>query len=299
MKRFIPSILVMCAALFFLFQLSDGIFFSRKPKAPPLLHVNPLTSEKKNFVLIVSSNNPGKFLDRNVKSILDQEYEAFRVIYIDDGLKQEEYTKLLSLIENSAKREKFELRRNQVHKGEVENIYGAIQSCKDDEIILLLRDRDWLAHDDVLDCLNRCYADNSVWMTYGSHVVYPFYKRGKYNKAISDKVLQASSLRSYCKKHVIGWHLISGYASLFKKIKKVDLCREGKFLRAASDFAFVLPLIEMSRKHARYVPDILYVYNRSNYLETLKQEREGQLYVQSLNPYPFLISKREDHDEMD
>ena len=77
--------------------------------------------------MIVSAYDADRFLERNIHSILDQDYEHFRVIYVDDGSKQANYDKACEIIKNSPIRNKFNILRNDYRKGEVENIYHAIQ----------------------------------------------------------------------------------------------------------------------------------------------------------------------------
>ena len=50
-----------------------------------------------------------------------------------------------------------------------------------------------------------------------------------------------------------------------------------KFYKAAWDLAFVFPLLEMAGKKAKYIKDILYVYNRQNPLNEDKINHKLQL----------------------
>lgn len=145
-----------------------------------------------------------------------------------------------------------------------ETLYQAIHACKDEEILLFLGKEDWLAHEEVLKLVNHCYEDPSVWMTYGNYVEYPSYKKGSSKEKPHLSPLQ------------------SGYAGLFKKIKKGDL----KWGEATG---FVIPASQMARGHVRFISDVLYVYNRSS--DVGKEEWEA---LASLEPYAPLTSWRDE-----
>src|SRR6185295_19211173 len=53
----------------------------------------PLTEEKP-FALIVYAYKNGKICERTLKSIFEQEYDRFRVIFIDDGSKDGTFEKV-------------------------------------------------------------------------------------------------------------------------------------------------------------------------------------------------------------
>ena len=67
---------------------------------------------------------------------------------------------------------------------------------------------------------------------------------------------------------------------------------EGRFLPMACDVAAMMPMVEMSRDHTFFIPDVLYLYNRDNPLNDDRisasmQELYNQ-YVRSLPPYQQL-----------
>ena len=102
-------------------------------------------------------------------------------------------------------------------------------------------------------------------------------------------MLKKGTIRSYSKKHWSLSHLRSFYARLFQHLEKEDVQFEGRYLEAASDLAFMIPMVEMAGEHAHFVKDILYLYNRSNPLNDHKVRAQKQQrmadYILNKTPY--------------
>lgn len=226
-----------------------------------------VTAEKP-FVLIIPSYNNSAFVEKNLRSVFEQKYKNYRIIYIDDCSTDQTYAKAQELIEKSGIKERCTLRRNEKNRGALANFYAAIHSCANGEIVVALDGDDFLAHDEVLLKLNRIYTQNNVWMTYGSYLDYPTYKREVIEcKEIAPKVIKNNSFR---KESWVSSHLRTFYAGLFKRIRLEDLLYNGKFYPMAGDLAMIFPLLEMAGSHSYFVKDILYLYNRTNPLNDHK-----------------------------
>ncbi|HSX12208.1 MAG TPA: glycosyltransferase, partial [Rhabdochlamydiaceae bacterium] len=178
--------------------------------------------------------------------------------------------------------------RNKENLKAIENFYRAFHACKDQEIVVMMDGDDWLAHDRVLESLNECYADPAVWVTYGSYIEYPSYKKWARGE-IPHKIHQNHDYRKFSKRKFIFSHLKTGYAGIFKKIRMEDLLKEGKFMPASYDQAFMLPAVEMAKEHTHYIKDVLYIYNRNNPINDdkvrLATQQSCTHYIQSLPPY--------------
>jgi glycosyltransferase involved in cell wall biosynthesis len=221
----------------------------------------------KKFVIVVPSYQNSKWLKRNLFSILNQQYDSYRVIYTDDaspdgtGSLVEEYCATHDLTR------KITVVKNPERKGALENLYRMIHSCNDDEVCVLLDGDDHLAGTNVLSTLNTVYESGDVWMTYGSYMDHPQNSRGCC-LPYTDAVINSNNFRTD------RWrasHLRTMRADLFKKIRVEDLKdQNGNFFEAAWDLAIMLPLLEMSGHHHRYVHDILYIYNNENPIQDYK-----------------------------
>jgi glycosyltransferase involved in cell wall biosynthesis len=244
---------------------------------------------EKPFVIVIPSYNNAKWCEENLRSVFEQNYDNYRVIYIDDASTDGMDLKVKNFIAESKKQNRVQFLRNEKNLGAMANLFHIIHSCKNDEIVIILDGDDWLAHENVLSKLNEIYADSSVWISYGSYVEYPSFAKGSCARLIPKKVIQKKTYRQH------QWstsHLRTFYAGLFKKIDLKDFLYEGRFLESTWDMAAMFPMLEMAGKHARFVKDVLYVYNRSNPLSDDRVRPKKQIalekYIRNLPVYPSL-----------
>jgi glycosyltransferase involved in cell wall biosynthesis len=249
--------------------------------------------EQKPFVIVIRSYNNGEWYEKNLLSVFEQKYDRYRVIYIDDASTDGTYEKVKSYLEKMGRQEKVTLIHNESNQGAMANIYTALHTCADAEIAVLLDGDDWFAHNEVLKRLNEVYADENIWMTYGSYVTYPTYQRGIYSREMPSKIIEQQNVRKYAKKELFFLsHLMTFYTSLFKEIPLLDLTFQGKFLDSASDVAFMIPIAEMANKRSKYLDEVLYVYNRATPIadDRVRARRQYRCsrHALSLKPYKSL-----------
>jgi glycosyltransferase involved in cell wall biosynthesis len=247
--------------------------------------------EQKPFVIVIPSYNNEKWCERNLRSVFEQKYDNYRIIYVDDCSTDATEQKARAFIEKSGKSSRVQFIRNTTNLGAMANLYYTIHSCLDDEIVVTLDGDDWFSHDKVLFRLNQIYADSDVWLTYGSHIEYPSYQRSGWAKLLPPKVVKENKFRQH------RWctsQLRTFYAGLFKKVQLQDLLYEGEFYKTTYDLACMFPMLEMAGFHSRYVKDILYVYNRVNPLndDKIRWEYQQKLerYIRALPTYPKLVA---------
>ena len=266
MKKFIKAVFFISALpiVFLLGLNSKKTLVSLKKKWTPkaVEAVFPVL-EHKPFVVIVPSFNNEKWVAKNLGSILEQNYDNFRIIYINDASTDETKFKVEKYFEEHAYGIPYELWDNRSNLGASENIYRAVMSCENDEIIVIVDGDDWLAHDHVLQRLNEVYADPDVWMTCGNHLQYVPYTfiRADAAGGIPKEVQNSNSLRSYVQYKYPLSHLKTFYTALFKKVKFEDFQIDGHFFDCTSDVAMMVPMAEMAGSHYRHIRDILYIYN--------------------------------------
>lgn len=221
----------------------------------------------KKIVIIIPSYKNSQWYERNLASVMAQNYENFRAVYIDDCSPDNTGELVEQYIAKNNFGHKIKLIRNSVRVGAMQNLYEAIHSCEDDEIIVTLDGDDWLAHPEVLTRIDSLYSDPNVWMTYGQYRSWPDNGIGC-SRQIPTQVIEGNSFRSY------GWcssHLRSFYTWLFKKIKKEDFLDSfGKFYPSAWDLALMFPMLEMSGYRSKFIPDVLYIYNVDNPINDFK-----------------------------
>jgi glycosyltransferase involved in cell wall biosynthesis len=220
------------------------------------------------FVITIPTYNAEKYIKRSILSALSQNHNNYQVIIIDDCSEDNTWNILYDTIYDHPKKHLVRVcKKNRNRIGVLANHYQMALYCQDDEIIVNLDGDDQLANSDVLNILTNVYDSADVWMTYGSFA-YDLESRnpdpsadprGICSQMPSDRhertyFFQCSHLRTYKK-----W--------LFSKIRLEDLKRNGDFYQLAMDHALMFPMIEMSGPdHAKYIHDILYLYNAVNVL---------------------------------
>jgi|GEM_PF-226881 len=269
----------------FSYQYSDTLMLDSKK-----LPLFPVTEEKPIVIIIPSYNNE-KYYEKNLQSVFDQEYKNYRVIYIDDCSSDKTYEKVKEFIAAKKQEQRVTLIRNPERHGAMENLYKAIHSCKDDEVVATLDGDDFFAHDWVLQKLNRVYANPQVWITYGQYVEYPSFYLGMSRPLPKSVVSKKGKLREY---EWVTSHLRTFYAGLFKKIKLEDFFFGGKFLPMSWDLAMMYPMVEMAQDHTVFISDILYLYNRSTPINDDKVDHKlvqsCAKHVRNLHPYSPCLS---------
>lgn len=255
-----------------------------------------LNSIELPLVISVCSYNCSAWVTQNLDSIFNQDYENFRVIYIDDASNDTTAYQVEEYIYTHSLHDKLTLITNDVRVGKLKNIYSAFHSCDDQEIIVQVDADDWLPHRDIFKRINQEYARGDVWLTYSDFEVYPpGTKEWCVPQPVPDHIKQKRSYRNW---KWVFTHLRTFYAWLYKNIKLEDFITElspgfeGKFFPICNDMAAYFPMLEMCGPRFAFIPEKLYVYNRDN--PNLGAKLQGHLYkpigedVRKRNKYPLV-----------
>jgi glycosyltransferase involved in cell wall biosynthesis len=242
-------------------------------------HFKPISFALKNhpFTFVIVGANNGGSVAKTLASVFSQNYENYRVVYIDDASDDGSFDLARDLIYDSSRLGQVTLVQNETKLGTLANLYRAVQTCEDSEIVVVLHGEDWLAHEWVLQRLNTYYADPDLWLTYGQYRDYPTYEMGACHEMRELKFRSEPFGAS---------HLKTFYAALFKKIRESDFVFGGKFLPASSDLAYMIPMLELAHSHSHFIRETLYIQNRQ---AVHREDREVQMrcekFVRSLDPY--------------
>lgn len=251
--------------------------------------------EKKHFVVLTMSYNNEEFVERNARSVLDQDYPNFEWIYIDDCSRDRTYEKVCALAEGKTH---VTLIRNEENHGAMRNMYETIHRLKNDDIVVILDGDDWFAHNQVLSHLNEYYADERVWLTYGQHIEYPSFTVGMC-QPLKKRFLKPGGFR---KAKFLFSHLRTFYAGLFQRVDARDFQKDGTFLKMGCDVASMLPMLEMAGEHAFFIRELLVVYNMGNPINDAKKnlalQQKIDQYIRSLPTYSALEGVRLDKREI-
>ncbi len=241
----------------------------------------------KKIAIVVPSYNNHQWYKHNLFSLCSQDYDNFRAIYVDDYSSDKTGELVENFIKEKNLSKQIHLIHNSVRVGAMRNLYNIIHSCDDNEIIIILDGDDWFAHNGVLKKINAIYSDQNCWMTYGQYMSWPDNVIG-YSRQIPFHITESNNFRAY---EWCSSHLRSFYAWLFKMIKKEDLISPyGNFYPMAWDQAMMFPMLEMSGHRAKFINDVLYVYNAANPINDSKVNRELQRNLEMI----IRIQKRYD-----
>lgn len=235
---------------------------------------NAIASQEKPMVIIIPSYNNRQWCQVNIHSVLFQHYTNFRIIFIDDCSSDDTFGVVQQEVINKGAMNKVTLIRNQTRKGALANIYSAVHSCADNEIILLLDGDDCFPSNVVLQRVNLAYQNPNTWLTYGQYKVFPDNRIGE-NKEISQGVIAKNIFREW---DWVTTHLRTFYAGLFKRVKLEDLLYEGQFFDVTWDMAFMFPMLEECGGKFTFIPDVLYTYNCATASNDFKTKLVRQLH---------------------
>ncbi len=238
------------------------------------LAISPLfaqaPAEERAIVVIIPSYNNSDWYHLNLRSVLQQNYTNYRVIYVDDHSSDDTgaLVKNYLAINDDAKR--VTLIENPERIGALENIYRSVWMCDPSDLIVTVDGDDWLPHENVLAFLNEIYSDPNIWMTYGQYRVFPTEAIGG-AEPIPQEVLSLNCFREY---PWVSTHLRTFYAGLFQKIEKEDFLHNDAFFPVTWDLAFMFPMLEMAGTHSKFISDVLYIYNVATPISDNKLHRE-------------------------
>ena len=257
--------------------------------APKIEH----PEKEKRFVIIIPSYNNENYYTGNLDSVYSQNYSNFRVIYTNDASKDKTGILVNEYIKKKERLIDFTYIENNENMGPLYNICNMVSLCENDEIVVTLDGDDMLANPFVLKRLNQAYADDHVWVTYGSYECRIPEWNGQC-KPMKTGVLKIGRHRKY---GFIWSHLRTCYAGLYKLIPLGRWLEDGQYYRVAGDVAIMLNLIDMARDHVYFIPDILHRYNCDNPINEFriseKQQWQTRDRIWALPPLNRINSKND------
>jgi glycosyltransferase involved in cell wall biosynthesis len=247
---------------------------------------------EKHIIVLIPSYNNSNWYKKNLDSIFMQKYSNYHIIYVDDASTDGTG----DLVEEYARQRGQEHRtiiiRNKENRKALANIYSVLHSslCQDTDIIASCDGDDWWCNEYVLQTLNKVYQKYDTWVTYGEviNVSYTENKRTNF-KPYPERVIKE---RAYRTAPWILTGLRTYYVWLFRKIRKEDLMRDGRFFESAWDLAIMYPMLEMAGDKHAFIPDVFYAVNRSTGLNDFvihaHEQRDHGKYIRAQKHYPQL-----------
>lgn len=244
--------------------------------------------EEKPFVILIASYNNEQYARENIKSVLNQRYSNYKIIFINDFSTDNTLAVVKNTIQELHAEDKVIIINNEKRKLGLRNYYeGIVDHTKDEEIVVCLDGDDFLAGENVLSILNTVYSDpnREIWLTYGQFVNVSNGSWG-WNVGVPRHIIQNNNFRGFAH---MPTHLRTFYSWLFKRVSLNDLIYKDDFFQMTWDYAFMLPMLEMSGGRFVFIENLLYLYNDNNPINDHKVDvglqRFYANYIRSLSKY--------------
>lgn len=241
------------------------------------------------FRIVIIGWNVGTYLERCLKSVIDQEYKDWTACVVLDpsGDNSHSIASKYSILD-----ERIKLVLNSNREYATSNIIRSIdeQPCQDGDVIVTLDGDDWFSDNKSLSIVKGYYDRYpNLLVSHGSWVSYPDplarnnnypYSTEDWQKGIRRVPWRASHLRTFKYK-------------VWKHVNKEDLKGpDGLYARVAWDLAIMFPMLELSG-HSRviFVPELIYTYNQETPFNDSKMRLMEQMqyadYFAAKPPYMY------------
>jgi GR25 family glycosyltransferase involved in LPS biosynthesis len=246
--------------------------------------------DNKNIVILSTLWNAKKFIPQFINSIKNQTYKNFIVYVVDDNSNDGSYEVLTKLTSGD---NRFKIFKNSTQKFKTQNFYEIIHNqnlINNHDIIIELDGDDAFYGNNVVEKVHNHFKDPNLWIAGYRWID----NRGQKSpfKFPPNADNPRSQVWSYSAMRVFK-------AFLFRSINQNDLMFEGKFIRAANDVAYGMPMLEMSGKeHFRSFNDITYLYNwhdknthsKTSSVRDTGLQKRTEKYIYSLQRYKKLVN---------
>lgn len=254
------------------------------------LHVRPDDVE---MVVVICSYNNEQYVEENLKSLFQQDYPKWQMVYINDASTDKTAQEVERLVYKYNMQKRSVIVHNKERLGAMANLYNAIHAINPRKVVVQLDGDDMLKGKKVLSHIAKVYRNKNIWLSYGNYEATPKNAQGWYNDschAFPDDVMQNASFRSYT---WVTYPLRTFYAKLFQNIKKTDLQYKGQFFSVVSDTGMMHPMLEMAKDgHIHFEKKVLYTYRvntgQNDFLLRKPLMDEVSSYIKSLPKYPPL-----------
>ena len=214
------------------------------------------------MIILTTSYNCEKFVEKSLLSIMGQRFKDFKCYITDDLSTDNTVDVIRKTISGDDRFILIENKQKMYQPGNYDQVIRGLD-IPDNEICVEIDGDDWLPNSNVLSFINDVYKDENVWMTSGSFK----YHDGRPGFANPPRNFTNIRKQTFTLSHMRTWK-----SWLWKKIKEEDLKdNDGNYWSVAGDLSFMYPMLEMSgEKHFKYISETLYIYNESNPLNDHK-----------------------------
>lgn len=203
-------------------------------------------------VVFVTERNASSFLSKSIRSLINQSFQNFFVLFVDDASSDDSYSIGKDLLDKYF-RGRYLAFRNDVHLGKAANAY--IYLNRINATFCAIMDGD----DSLID--NEILRDFDLEFSFGSDVVW--------SEFITSDGLRGCSqpLDPSINPRLQGWktsHFFSFRLELFRNIPQSYFQDDtGMWFESACDQAIAYPILDQTRRY-KFINRISYEYNTSN-----------------------------------
>jgi glycosyltransferase involved in cell wall biosynthesis len=251
---------------------------------------------KNSIKIITPFYNAKNFIKKSLTNSLNQNYDNFKVILINDASTDDSEETYLDLLE--LYKDKLIYIKNNNRMGAMFNHQNAVLNyCDENDIVVQVDGDDWLIDSNVLTYINDFYNKHKCMVMYGQAK----YLSGRNGNACPyENETVFLNKRNYFKFHVS--HVRTFFAKLFHEIKNQDntlSCfknNNGDWYQMTCDVAMMYPLMEIcGYEKVKYNDKVLYIYNDSNPIQDYKIDLTLQenIHKEILNKPVFKLKNYE------
>jgi GR25 family glycosyltransferase involved in LPS biosynthesis len=261
------------------------------------------------FCFIVPVFNFEKYIIKCLTSVVNQTYNKWRIILINDAATDNSMTLVNNFIKEHNLTSKITIINNVSNMKQAYSRYIAYQQTENTEICVMLDGDDWLYENTTIEKVNRFYNENHVDMTYGQFQYFKDNRIGN-KSGIGKYSCECIKNRSYREENVFcAQHLRTMRSSLIKSIPKEQLMYNGEWLQCCTDYAEMMYCLERSIKHMNIGFPCLYYnvdssisfansyYNRNNDEEWLQYRNNVMKHIKSHKLPTFLENTKIVHKQ--
>lgn len=265
----------------------------KQNKLELIMYKKNLISEQifNHISIVISTRNSVDYVTKCLDSAISQDYPNYEIIFLDAQSNDGTYEKAK---EFEPQFEKIKILQNKVRKYQGENIRIGTEMSPEKSIIITLDGDDWFPHSNVLSKINSVYNETGCWMTYGTYVEHPY---RDVSNIYHEYPLEVRTNKTFRQHRWLASHLRTFRRELFLKINPEDMKdpTTNDYVSMAPDLSFQFPMLEMCDvDKSKYIPDILYVYNRENPMNESKINQDEinriEQMLRSKKPYETVKS---------
>ncbi len=235
--------------------------------------------DQRRIVIVSPFWNSKDYIENNILSVAQQDYDNYLHILIDDASEDGSYDIAQATIDNlpSSLQSKFRLIKNEKNVGAIANQIKGISHASPDDIVVLLDGDDWLKNNNSIFHYYNDLYDQGYEFTYGS-----MWSLVDNIPLISQEYpLDVKEKRSY-RNHLFNWkipytHLRTCLGKYFFTLDTNKFKVDGEWMKSGADNPLFYELIEQVDPNKIYCNrEIICNYNDKNPLNDYKIRGEEQ-----------------------